>query len=171
MNDACIMLKEMKSSGLANTTTYNIVINVYSKDGNTKKAAMLFQDMVESDTMTYTSLLRVTNGRLDKALLLFGKLPSHKLAANTITYNTIIHGLCSTNRFVDALTLVDEMREKGVLPNRVTYNVIVRSLLRRKKLIMLVPVLERYTPESNPAGHFYFVDARSIGRRIGRNKI
>ena len=111
------------------------------------------------------------NGRLDKALLLFGKLPSHKLAANTITYNTIIHGLCSTNRFVDALTLVDEMREKGVLPNRVTYNVIVRSLLRRKKLIMLVPVLERYTPESNPAGHFYFVDARSIGRRIGRNKI
>ena len=60
MNDACIMLKEMKSSGLANTTTYNIVINVYSKDGNTKKAAMLFQDMVESDTVTYTSLLRVT---------------------------------------------------------------------------------------------------------------
>ncbi|KAG6431557.1 hypothetical protein SASPL_109636 [Salvia splendens] len=99
---------------------------------------------VEPDFVTFYTLITgyCKKGLLDETFPLCGMLPSHKMAANTTTYTTLIHGLFNTNRYVDALTLFNEMRDKGVHPDRVTYNVILRSLVRINELIKLVAVLE-----------------------------
>lgn len=56
------------------------------------------------------------------------------MTPDVVTYNTLIHGLGTSNRPELAMKVVQVMRKRGVEPNATTYNVMVDLLLERKHL-------------------------------------
>jgi pentatricopeptide repeat protein len=53
---------------------------------------------------------------VDEAFKLFKDMPGIRLIPNTVTYNTLIGGLCDVGRSLDACKFVDEMQTNGQTP-------------------------------------------------------
>ncbi|XP_010484817.1 PREDICTED: pentatricopeptide repeat-containing protein At1g62590-like [Camelina sativa] len=61
---------------------------------------------------------------------------------NTVTFNTLIHGLFLHNKASEAVALVDRMAEKGCLPNLVTYGTVVNGLCKRGDIDLALHLLK-----------------------------
>ncbi|KAF8104094.1 hypothetical protein N665_0179s0003 [Sinapis alba] len=131
--------------------TYNCLINGFCSSGRWSAAQRLLQEMLERKINPYVVTFSVLINALvkegnfaNKIVLLLQSicfirwLPRAALQtyslANTITYNTIIHGFCQVGDLNTALHLLQEMISSGVCPNIVTYNTLLDGLCDNRKL-------------------------------------
>ncbi|XP_020262243.1 pentatricopeptide repeat-containing protein At1g09820-like [Asparagus officinalis] len=61
-------------------------------------------------------------------------LTSRKIAPNSITFNTMINGLCKSGKLTKAEDMIKDMKAWGVSPNVVTYNTLIDGYCKRGKM-------------------------------------
>ncbi|KAI4352134.1 hypothetical protein L6164_006415 [Bauhinia variegata] len=71
---------------------------------------------------------------VDEALCLFKEMQQKNLVPNTITYNTLIDGLCKCGRISYVWELLDEMRDRGQPPDLVIYGLLLHAFCKNKHL-------------------------------------
>ena len=69
--------------------------------------------------------------RVDDARELLNRLPSYGFQPDTISYTTLLKGLCTSKRWDDVVELFAEMMEKNCVPNQVTFDMLIRFFCRR----------------------------------------
>ncbi|OMO98498.1 hypothetical protein CCACVL1_04213 [Corchorus capsularis] len=110
---------------MANTRTYNAIINGFCSVGDTEKAMVLFHKMVSvgpSPTLiTYNTLIGgyLKKGNLNNALRLFEMMKESKHVPDEWTYSELISGFCKWGKMDSASSLFREMLECGLSPNQV----------------------------------------------------
>ncbi|KAF7145426.1 hypothetical protein RHSIM_Rhsim04G0102600 [Rhododendron simsii] len=110
------LLKQLADSGvLPNISTYNILINCFSKAGNINGAFKLF-----------------------KELQLKGHLP------DSVTYATLIDGLQRVDREEDAFVVFEQMMKKGCTPSSSVYKSLMTWSCRRKKVSVACSIWMKY---------------------------
>ncbi|KAF7964601.1 hypothetical protein HWV62_5081, partial [Athelia sp. TMB] len=137
--------------------------------------AMLAQG-VKPNTFTYRSLVSVlcTARRPDDALesMKDFELSNSKKPAPSETslplYNTLIHGLLTNSREVDASSVMRKMQEQGPKPNLVTYNTFLRYFGRKGDFKGLGSTLERLTTEGLVGDTYTFTTILSALLKAGR---
>ena len=130
------MLKEMEETGIKpDIVTYNTVISYLSKKGRLETAHRILQKMLNDGlaltVVTYGALIHAYcfKDNTDAAMKLFLKMSSgSKIPPNTAIYNILIDSLCKKKEVELALSLMDDMKVKGVKPNTTTYNAMFKGL-------------------------------------------
>lgn len=130
------MLKEMEETGIKpDIVTYNTVISYLSKKGRLETAHRILQKMLNDGlaptVVTYGALIHAycLKENTDAAMKLFLKMSSgSKIPPNTVIYNILIDSLCKKKEVELALSLMDDMKVKGVKPNTTTYNAMFKGL-------------------------------------------
>ncbi|GMI66808.1 hypothetical protein like AT3G61520 [Hibiscus trionum] len=130
------IVKEMEKVGLKpDSVTYDTLIAYFCRSGNSALALRVMKQMVKNGlvpTITrFEALIRACclNGKTKQAVKLFNDLSSiTKTPPKNITYNILIESLCKNNEVKVALSLVEDMKAKGVKPDTTTYNAIFKGL-------------------------------------------
>lgn len=106
----------MKSFGrLPDLVTYNILINGLCRVGNVNRAQELLREI---------------------------QLQC-EFSPNVVTYTSVISGLCKFSRMDDAVTLFDEMIDRGIRPNLFTYNAIIEGFGKKGEVASARKMYER----------------------------
>ncbi|MQL96915.1 hypothetical protein Taro_029593 [Colocasia esculenta] len=129
-----------------NIATYNTITNSLCENGFIKDALQLIGEVkaagIDPDTISYDTIIkglcRTGKTRLAIQLLKSGSCFKPSL----ISYNTIFDGLCDEGSLDDALTLMKEMKDKGISPDIITYNTLVKGICRRGNASMALNVLK-----------------------------
>ncbi|XP_077239921.1 tetratricopeptide repeat (TPR)-like superfamily protein [Tasmannia lanceolata] len=97
LNTTITIHSKLLKSGFSNDTfTTNHLLNSYLKSQRTNDAHHLFDEMLDPNVVSWTSLMAgyVHIGRPNEALLLFSKMPENKILPNSFTLATAINA-CS----------------------------------------------------------------------------
>eukprot|EP00257_Ricinus_communis_P024302 XP_015584476.1 LOW QUALITY PROTEIN: pentatricopeptide repeat-containing protein At3g61520, mitochondrial [Ricinus communis] len=146
------MLNDMEEAGLEpDTITYNTLISYFGKIGDIKVAHRMMKQMIKDGlqptVVTYGSLIHAycLNGNVDEAMKIFKAMDAaaSRVAPNNVIYNILIDSLCENNDIELALSLMDDMRVKGVKPNTGTYNAMFKGLRERKWLNQALELMDR----------------------------
>ena len=62
------------------------------------------------------------------------EMPHKNMVPNTVTYSSLIDGLCKSGRITSALDLMKEMHHKGQPADVVTYNSLLDGLCKNQNL-------------------------------------
>ncbi|KMS95812.1 hypothetical protein BVRB_004700 [Beta vulgaris subsp. vulgaris] len=131
--DAEAFFEEMKDLGVKpDIVSYNSLIDVFCKSGETKKAYQMLDEMqkqeVSPDVITYTSLIGGLGlaGQPDKARELLSEMKEYGCYPDVAAYNAAIRNFCIAKRLGNAYELMNEMVGKGLSPNPTTYNLLFR---------------------------------------------
>ncbi|XP_058225745.1 pentatricopeptide repeat-containing protein At3g61520, mitochondrial [Rhododendron vialii] len=130
------MLKEMDQAGVKpDGVTFNTLISYFSKVGDFSTAHKFLRKMVDEGLMpsvvTYGALIHAycLVGNLDDAMKLFREMSSgSRVPPNTVIFNMLIDSLCKNKKVEVALSLMDDMKDKGVRPNTNTFNAMLKGL-------------------------------------------
>jgi pentatricopeptide repeat protein len=116
--------------------TYNTMMSVYCNAGEVDKALALLPRMrrvgLRPDKYTYTTLIKACTVKGDVQELLYD-MKEHNVAADVVTYNTMIRALCEDRRWTQATRLVTEMECRGVSPDSQTYGLLMHAMLQADK--------------------------------------
>ena len=74
------------------------------------------------------------NKRVDEAMSLFKEMLCRNLTLNTVTYNSLIDGLCKSGRISYVQEFLDQMHASGHHPDILTYNILLDSLCKSQHL-------------------------------------
>uniref|UniRef100_A0A803KMQ3 Pentatricopeptide repeat-containing protein n=1 Tax=Chenopodium quinoa TaxID=63459 RepID=A0A803KMQ3_CHEQI len=148
---------------------YNTIIDSLCKDRLLQQAINLFSAMkiegIQPDVVTYTSLVRgfynsgfreeAKDGLVVEAEAILRHMTDKGVAPDitvlylmkgitpdVVTYNTLIDGLCKTNRLTLARELFTDMQAHGVTPDVFTYNSLLDCLCKSAQLDEAVALLE-----------------------------
>ncbi|KAK8983666.1 hypothetical protein V6N11_009455 [Hibiscus sabdariffa] len=143
-----MMDMEMERMGVdPNHVSYATLMNMFFKVGNsmdafTLKSLMVVRDIV-FDVVVYTILMDglFKVGKPKESM--FITLLKHKLVPNTVTYSTLVHGLCKLGDINGAESALEEMKEKYVVPNVVTYSSIINKYVRKGILDEAVNIMRK----------------------------
>ncbi|KAF5464356.1 hypothetical protein F2P56_014437 [Juglans regia] len=159
LDKAYEMLKEMEQAGVqADSVTYNTLISYLSKSGNFATAHRVLRKMVNQGlvptVVTYGALIHAycLYGKNEDAMKIFRDMSSSsKVPPNNVIYNILIDSLCKTNEVELALSLMDEMKVKGVRPNVTTYNAMFKGLREKNFLQKAFDLMDRMVEQAcNP---------------------
>jgi pentatricopeptide repeat protein len=124
-DDAGELIADMVTKDcLPNEVTFNILINSLCQKGLVNRAIEVYEQMpkygITPDIFTYNTLINgySEQGCLDDALKFLSTMPCEP---DTISYNSVLKGLCRAQRWKDAEKLVTEMLRKNCTPNEVTF--------------------------------------------------
>lgn len=119
-----------------NSTTFNILIDGFSKDGNVEKAVgflhKMMKDGLRPNLVTYTAIMMgfCQKGKLDEAFALLKMVKDLGIKMDEVIYSIVIDGVCRLADFDLAFQLLEEMENMGVKPSTVTYNTIISGLCK-----------------------------------------
>ncbi|KAG7994550.1 hypothetical protein I3843_01G063000 [Carya illinoinensis] len=159
LDKAYEMLKEMEQAGVkSDIVTYNTLISYLSKAGNFATAHRVMRNMIKEGlvptVVTYRALMRAycLNGKIEEAMKIFRDMSSSsKVPPDNVIYNILIDSLCKKNEVELALSLIDEMKVKGVRPNVTTYNAMFKGLREKNFLEKAFDLMDRMVEEAcNP---------------------
>ncbi|KAL6124123.1 hypothetical protein ACLB2K_076638 [Fragaria x ananassa] len=130
------MIEEMEASRVKpDSVTYNTLLAYLSKARDFKGAHKVLDRMMDEGivptVVTFGTLIHAhcLDGNIDKAMRIFRDMGSKsKLPPNTVIYNELINSLSKNNDVEQALSLVDDMKDKGARPNTQTFNALFKSL-------------------------------------------
>ncbi|THF99020.1 hypothetical protein TEA_017935 [Camellia sinensis var. sinensis] len=105
-----------------NITTFNTLINGLCVNA---KIASAVKFLDEALALLPIPLLLMS---------LFKEMSRKRLLPDTVTYTTLIGGLCQTRRPRDALLLLDEMQTHGQIPDPFTYSTLLDGLCNNQLL-------------------------------------
>ncbi|XP_030967398.1 pentatricopeptide repeat-containing protein At3g61520, mitochondrial [Quercus lobata] len=152
-------LKEMEEAGVKpDSVTYNTLISYLSKTGNFTTAHRVMRKMIKEGlkptVVTYGALIHAycLIGKIDEGMKIFRDMGSaSKVPPNTVIYNILIDSLCKNDDVEHALSLMDDMKVKGVKPNITTYNAIFKGLRDKNLLEKAFELMDRMIEQAcNP---------------------
>ncbi|KAK9910305.1 hypothetical protein M0R45_034273 [Rubus argutus] len=153
------MIEEMESAGVKpDSVTYNVLLSYLSKAGDFKNAHKVLSRMmnegINPTVVTFGTLIHAhcLDGNTDKAMKIFRDMGSNaKIPPNTVIYNDLINSLCKKNDVEQALSLMDDMKDKGVRPNTATFNAMFKGLRENNLLEIAFQFMDRMVEQAcNP---------------------
>ncbi|CAK9148117.1 unnamed protein product [Ilex paraguariensis] len=153
------MLKDLEEAGVKpDSVTYNTLISYFSETGDFRTAHTLMRRMVKDGlvptVVTYGTLIHAycLVGNLDEAMKIFTDMSSaSRVSPNTVIYNNLIDSLCKNKKVEVALSLMDDMKAKGVKPNTNTYNAMFKGLQEINWLEKALRLMDQMTEQAcNP---------------------
>ncbi|CAK9156717.1 unnamed protein product [Ilex paraguariensis] len=153
------MLKDLEEAGVKpDSVTYNTLISYFSETGDFRTAHTLMRRMVKDGlvptVVTYGTLIHAycLVGNLDEAMKIFTNMSSaSRVSPNTVIYNNLIDSLCKNKKVEIALSLMDDMKTKGVKPNTNTYNAMFKGLQEINWLEKALQLMDQMTEQAcNP---------------------
>ncbi|CAK9177795.1 unnamed protein product [Ilex paraguariensis] len=126
--------------------------------GDFRTAHTLMRRMVKDGlvptVVTYGTLIHAycLVGNLDEAMKIFTNMSSaSRVSPNTVIYNNLIDSLCKNKKVEIALSLMDDMKTKGVKPNTNTYNAMFKGLQEINWLEKALQLMDQMTEQAcNP---------------------
>lgn len=130
------ILEEQKKYGDISKEGFAVrLISLYGKSGMFENAQKLFDEMPElTCERTVLSLNAhlgacVNSKKFDMMEELFRELPGKlSIDSDSVTYNTAIKGYCAMGSLDSAISLLDEMENRGLEPGLVTFNTLLSGL-------------------------------------------
>ncbi|KAL6290358.1 hypothetical protein ACE6H2_007868 [Prunus campanulata] len=130
------MVQEMEAAGVKpDSITYNTLISYFCRAGELTTGRRILSKMINEGlvptAVTFGALIHAycLNGNTDKAMKIFREMGSKsKVPPNTVIYNILIDTLCKKNEVELAISLIDNMKDKGVRPNTATFNALFKGL-------------------------------------------
>lgn len=117
--------KLLQRSGTMDIQNYMALFRACGRERNVRKCLDLLQELEESevgiDTTAYNCVLDVClrSGDVRQGTALFAKMKTLGFV-DTISYNTLLKA--SRAGPLDAMSLLEDMKQRGLAPNQVTYN-------------------------------------------------
>ncbi|KAK4269572.1 hypothetical protein QN277_022711 [Acacia crassicarpa] len=150
------MLQEMEEAGVKpDIFTYNTLISFLGKNGDFKTACEMLRKMRKEGlvptVITYGAVIHAycLHGNVDEAMKIFREMSSTlKVPPNTVIYNILIDSLCKIKDVECALSLMDDMKVKGIKPNTATYNAILKGIQDKKMLYKAFELMDRMVEDA-----------------------
>ncbi|XP_055817204.1 pentatricopeptide repeat-containing protein At3g61520, mitochondrial [Solanum dulcamara] len=152
-------LKNMEEAGIKpDMYTYNTLISYFSEKGQFTTANRILKRMIGDgylpNVFTYGALIHAycLAGNLDEAMEIFQNMSSaSNVPPNTVIYNILIDTLCKSDKVEAAISLLGEMKDKGVRPNTKTYNALFKGLQERNWVEKAFEIMDQMTENAcNP---------------------
>lgn len=159
IDEAQKMLEDMEVSGIKpDSYTYNTLISYFSKKGQFTTASRILKRMIGDgylpNVVTYGAIIHAycLAGNLDAAMKIFENMSSViSVPPSTAIYNTLIDTLCKSDKVEAAISLLGEMKDKGVRPNTKTYNALLKGLQERNWVEKAFEIMDQMTENAcNP---------------------
>ncbi|KAL6179161.1 hypothetical protein ACLB2K_050677 [Fragaria x ananassa] len=153
------MIEEMEASGVKpDSITYNTLLAYLGKSGDFESAHKVLDRMLNEGVVptvvTFGTLIHAhcLDGNIEKAMRIFRNMGSKsKIPPNTVIYNDLINSLCKKNDVEQALSLMEDMKDKGVRPNTQTFNALFKGLRENNLLKKAFQFMEQMVEEDcNP---------------------
>lgn len=136
---------------------FGCLLDALCKNGSTKEAALLFEDMRIRFTPTikhFTSLLYgwCKEGKLMEAKVVLVKMREAGFEPDIVVYNNLLNGYAVAGKMLDAFHLMKEMEKRGCEPNATSYTIMIQALCGREKTEEAVRVfmdMERHGVEAD----------------------
>ena len=123
------------SDRIADSADFQALFECLCNSGQILRAYKLVRRIIESSVMPDTVTYNTLINGLCKADKLAGALELFKgYMPDVFTYNILINGLCRANRDEDAFTVFKQMEGKGCNPNVVTYKMLMMSLSHKGRV-------------------------------------
>ena len=132
----------MRSGVTPGTSMWTALLDAYGEIGAVEDALfawdLMLQQGTKPDALTYRAIIHILfkARRPDLAMELFKQyesLPVRDKLQHSRVYNTVLTGLCRSDREEGAEKLRMEMETKGPKPNEVTYNILINHYGTRRK--------------------------------------
>ncbi|MED6195126.1 hypothetical protein PIB30_035052 [Stylosanthes scabra] len=146
------ILEEMEKAGVKpDTVTYNTLLSSIGKSGDFDTANKLMKKMRKEglvpSVVTFGALIHANclNNNADYAMKIFEEMCStaSKVPPNTVIYNILIDALCKKGEVESAVSLMDDMKERGVRPNTTTFNAILKGIRDKRALNVALALMDR----------------------------
>ncbi|KAJ8900419.1 hypothetical protein K2173_025196 [Erythroxylum novogranatense] len=144
---------------------YRNVVNGLCKNGFVQAGEMFLSRALKLgfglDTHLCTSLVMgyCRENLLEQALMVLDVMSQWDgCQPNSVTYSTLIHGLCEAGKIEDAFGLKNEMNEKGLPPSARTYTILMKAMCDIGLVDKAFSLLdEMITKQCKPNIHAYTV--------------
>ncbi|XP_009626803.1 pentatricopeptide repeat-containing protein At3g61520, mitochondrial [Nicotiana tomentosiformis] len=159
IDEAHNMLRDMEEAGIKpDRYTYNTLISYFSQKEQFATAHRVMKRMIDDgylpNVVTYGALIHAycLAGNVDEAMKIFQNMSSStNVPPNTVIYNTLIDALCKSDKVEAGISLLGDMKDKGVRPNTITYNAIFKGLQERNWVEKAFQIMDQMTENAcNP---------------------
>ncbi|KAL9236681.1 hypothetical protein vseg_011319 [Gypsophila vaccaria] len=118
------------------------IICLYGNAGMFDHARNLFDEMpqlkCDRTVVSFNALLSagVKSKRFCDVYDIFRDYPAKfSMNVDVVSYNTVIHAVCEMGTLVEAMSLLDEMKRRGLRPTVVTYNTLLHAFYKKRGLL------------------------------------
>lgn len=178
MDEAMGLMREMDQIDLhPDMVTYIVIIKGLSEVGRLEEACGLIKVMKGHgclpNTVTYSALLDgiCRFGSLERALELLREMEkdSGQCKPNVVTYTTVVQSFVKKCQSIEALSILDQMRDFGCKPNRVLICTLIQGLCKEGHMEEAHNVINRVAESGIPYDSSYSFLVLSLFR-IGKHK-
>lgn len=145
--EALLWLQKMTKQGMKpDEITMAIVLQLYKKAGEFRKAEEFFEKWSESSLDSHVSLSSHTYntlidthgkaGQLKEASEIFALMLREGIAPTTVTFNTMIHICGNHGQLAEVASLMQKMEEVRCPPDTRTYNILISLHARHDNIDM-----------------------------------
>ncbi|XP_027182668.1 pentatricopeptide repeat-containing protein At5g47360-like [Coffea eugenioides] len=122
LEDAFRLVKAMKGHGcVPNAVVYSILLDGICRFGSLERAMEMLREMEKE---------------------------SGDSKPNLVTYTAVVQRFCEMGQSMDALTILDQMREFGCKPNKTTMSVLIKGLCAEGRIEEAYKVIDKVAGES-----------------------
>ncbi|XP_060190940.1 pentatricopeptide repeat-containing protein At5g59600-like isoform X1 [Lycium barbarum] len=152
---ACVGLMDLKKGKEVHSMIYrmgfeselsvaNALIDMYGKCGNTEYARLVFNDMVEGDIVSWTSMIYsyANMGKIEESFILFEKMRLEGIRPNDFTWNVMIAGYARKGDCDTAFMLFTKMSKEGLTPDLVTWNAMISGYVQSQRSTEALALLQ-----------------------------
>ncbi|KAK3023651.1 hypothetical protein RJ639_043177 [Escallonia herrerae] len=137
--------EEISKSILGDVVTYSTLLHAYIEEENAMGVLETKQRLEEAgihfDVVMCNILIKALFmvGAFTDALATYDGMPEHELAADSVTYYTLIDGYCKVGRISEAIEIFDEFRKTSI-PSVACYNCLIYGLCKKGMVDMAIEV-------------------------------
>ncbi|KAH7307883.1 hypothetical protein KP509_22G081200 [Ceratopteris richardii] len=149
LNDAINYLERMKADGFTpKSFTYTPVLDAFCKAGRIDEGYELLKKSPGykgSNIIPNCIFMKAYSkeGRMDEAYAIYNEMVKGDCFPNATTYATLIHGMCKAERYIDALSLFNDMKKKAkCVPTEPLYINIVKALAKTGNILEAMKLCE-----------------------------
>ncbi|XP_024524935.1 pentatricopeptide repeat-containing protein At3g09650, chloroplastic [Selaginella moellendorffii] len=175
-------LREHSAKFQPDVRTYTTLMKGYVQHNRVSDAMQLLVAMQQEKTsaampneVTFTTAIRACAkmGLLDEARVILQEMATQKVAANVVTYNTLLQGVCvfPITDMKRALEIVEDMKEAGVELDVVSYNTLINGYLEAGDNEQALAAFTRMREAKVPASKVTYGTLMKAFARSGRTEL
>ncbi|KAG7579025.1 Pentatricopeptide repeat [Arabidopsis thaliana x Arabidopsis arenosa] len=141
LEEAEELLETMVETGISpSSATYNCFFKEYKGRKDANGAMNLYRKMknglCKPSTQTYNVLLGtfINLGKMETVKEIWDDLKASETGPDLDSYTSLVHGLCSKEKWKEACGYFVEMIEKGFLPQKLTFETLYKGLIQSNKM-------------------------------------